>query len=176
VETILRNNRRDDAIVMLYRITPDVIYLLKKNNIRCGMKGYPKDDKGVMQLIDLAFSLGCELVCVEYKYLHGGIMDYSGKSILNNNINIPHYKFQQAIMIMMIHIAKLGIWHLAWAVGTPNTNKLTYLASKGMAGVILSPDARIKYKKILENSYRQANSVLQNEKEFFNMNPREFLE
>ena len=107
-DAVVSSGRQKDVVLMVYKIPPQLRTLIRKYNLRLGLKGYPRKRKQVKAMIKMAADNRMELICIKVEYISRRIIRKS---------------------------AKQGIWVLGWDTGK-NINKWKKLASWGLGGLI----------------------------------------
>lgn len=108
IKAIKRSDARDRAVVMLYRTSAQVRELLEREEIRFGLKGYPKSIEGTTKMVERAASIGAELICVRVTYIDADAISFA---------------------------ANKGVWLLGWGT-RENLPLWEKLAAAGMGGLI----------------------------------------
>lgn len=109
VEDIKLTGRQNGAVLMIYNAPPGAIKIIKDNNIRVGLKGYPRSSEGVRVMVDKASEKEFEMVCVSAHLLNEEIIAYS------NNVNV---------------------WLLPWTAARPNLEQWQNMVDWGSGGLI----------------------------------------
>lgn len=111
VAAIKRTGRERGAILMLYKVTPEVALYVRQNGIRAAMKGYPDSRAAAEAMVDTAALYGFEMVCIRITWVDQQMLNYSNA---------------------------LGVWHLTWELGDKEPQEWKRLADGGLKGLIVS--------------------------------------
>ena len=97
------------AVLMIYNLPPEALALVKKHNIRAGLKGYPSNTEEALKMIDSASEMGLEMVCISEHLIDENLLAYAKKS---------------------------DIWLLPWTASKPKPERWQKMVDWGAGGLI----------------------------------------
>ena len=129
VRAITRRGRERGAVLLVYQVTPAVVDILRDNDIRAGMKGYPDSRPAAKAMVRAARHHGFELVCIRISFVGPTMLAYSRTR---------------------------SVRHLSWELGERTPRQWARLADRGLWGLLTTRSKIPRAQKAVADATRPA--------------------